>query len=368
MAAPRADCGLGGGAPPTRPAQGAYRTMDRGPVAGRDPGRFRGAVHPPAAAQVSRGLADCAPQMACGDRDAGVRQAARARRHRFHLRPHARQAAADGLVPVDLRAGAHLARLGACAGRSDQVSDQDLVAHVRSQARRPHAAAADAHPSSHAGRARLIAQGRAGSVPDQMHRMRREEADAGEDEPGQSEQAGAIGERDHAGDHRRGRQHDADLKEGGCNLIVVVARHRGVALVLGFLGALHQLDAALMGLGFGAIALRSLLPRLDLLLSGRSERLVTCRRRLDRHLLRRRLHQGAADGLRLEECPQVRRLDIVADRRGLCAFPERLGEREEQRQDRDHQRNFLVRVRGMLGVLDMLQRFVRTHRRPLQET
>ena len=63
---------------------------------------------------------------------------------------------------------------------------------------------------------------------------------------------------------------------------------------------------------------------------------------VDLQHLGRRLEHGLADGLGLEERPEVRRLDVVADRRGLRALAERLREREAQRDHRDQQRDLLV--------------------------
>src|SRR5262249_24754930 len=53
----------------------------------------------------------------------------------------------------------------------------------------------------------------------------------------------------------------------------------------------------------------------------------------------------------------VRRLDVGAERIGLRALAERLGERQEQREYRDQQRDALVAALGMM--FDVLRRLVR---------
>src|SRR5260370_13637546 len=49
-----------------------------------------------------------------------------------------------------------------------------------------------------------------------------------------------------------------------------------------------------------------------------------------------------ADGLRLEERPQVRGFDIGRQRGGLGALAQRFRERKHQREDGDQERNALV--------------------------
>src|SRR5437763_7564414 len=64
-------------------------------------------------------------------------KAARPRRHRIHFRRDKAETLADGLVPLALRTGAHGAREGARADRSDQGGDQAARApdRVADQAR-----------------------------------------------------------------------------------------------------------------------------------------------------------------------------------------------------------------------------------------
>ena len=50
------------------------------------------------------------------------------------------------------------------------------------------------------------------------------------------------------------------------SFVLVVGRHRAVALLLGVLGARHELVAPLAGLRLGLVALRGLAPGFDLLL------------------------------------------------------------------------------------------------------
>ena len=88
------------------------------------------------------------------------------------------------------------------------------------------------------------------------------------------------------------------------------------------------------------------------------------RRRRGLDLGRLALHdrERAADGLRLQEIPEIRGFDLEVQRRRLRALAEGFREREEQRQHRDDQRDLLVvlpaLVRGMLRVLGMLEIFV----------
>src|SRR5262244_3172765 len=94
-----------------------------------------------------------------------------------------------------------------------------------------------------------------------------------------------------------------------------------VALLLGVLGALGQFLAALMGRRLGAVARRSLLPVLDLLRQRGLVGVVARGHKLA--LLGCGLHHSAADGLGLEERPQVGGFNILGDRFGLCALAER---------------------------------------------
>src|SRR5436853_590273 len=77
-----------------------------------------------------------------------------------------------------------------------------------------------------------------------------------------------------------------------------------VALFLGVLGQVGQLLATLKGRGLGTVERSRLLPVVDLL---RQRGLVgVVGRRAELRLLGRGLHDGAADGFRLDEGPEVR--------------------------------------------------------------
>src|SRR5205823_5211232 len=109
----------------------------------------------------------------------------------------------------------------------------------------------------------------------------------------------------------------------------------GIALFLRLLRARRELVAAFAGLGLGLVALRGFFPFSDLLF---------CRfiRVQQFGLLRRGPERRLADRLRLEERPEVRRLDVGGERGGLRALAERLGKREHQREHRDEERYTLV--------------------------
>src|SRR5689334_2712693 len=99
-----------------------------------------------------------------------------------------------------------------------------------------------------------------------------------------------------------------------------------VAFFLGMFGAFGQLLAALMRRGLGAVARGGLLPIFDLLGHRRLVGVIGWAEELG--VLGRRLHHGAADGLGLEEGPEVRGLDILGDRFGLSALAERFRQRQ----------------------------------------
>ena len=105
---------------------------------------------------------------------------------------------------------------------------------------------------------------------------------------------------------------------------MVVRRHRGVALFLGRLRARLELVAAFAGVGLVLVALGRLLPFRDDFL-----RLRTVG--VHGHFLGCGAQDGAADGLRLVERPEVGGFDVVADRRRLRRLAQRLGEGEHQR-------------------------------------
>src|SRR5262249_16685159 len=69
--------------------------------------------------------------------------------------------------------------------------------------------------------------------------------------------------------------------------------------------------------------------------------------------------QGAADVLGLKEIPQVGGFDLEIERRSLRAFSQRLREGEEEGEDRDQERDALVRMRRMLRVLGPLHLLMR---------
>src|SRR3954451_14404815 len=142
----------------------------------------------------------------------------------------------------------------------------------------------------------------------------------------------------------------------------MIFRSRLVALMLGVLGLFGQLLGAFAGLRLGAVALRGLLPVLDLLLSRGFGGLVGRGAERQLALLGRGLHHRAADALGLEEGPEVGSLDVLADRFGLGALAERLGDRQEQRQNGDQERDLLVRAGRVFGVLGMLHAFMCAHK------
>ena len=89
------------------------------------------------------------------------------------------------------------------------------------------------------------ARGRRGASPSmQRQQVRRNQAKCHEGDAKQAEPASQIGQHHHAGDHRRRRQHDADLECGGCKLVVMIPGERFIALVLLLDGAMRQLGRA----------------------------------------------------------------------------------------------------------------------------
>jgi hypothetical protein len=69
-----------------------------------------------------------------------------------------------------------------------------------------------------------------------MHGVRHEQPNAGENQTDNTKAAGDPRQQHNAGDHARGRKHDTDLKRGRSDFVVVIARERGVALMLILLG------------------------------------------------------------------------------------------------------------------------------------
>src|SRR5438874_12120902 len=198
----------------------------------------------------------------------------------------------------------------------------------------------------------------------QVQQVWREDAERGHGDACQRQQARDPGEYDDACDDRRRRQHDTDLERGGGEFEVVIFRGGEVALFLGVLGALGRLLGAFAGLRLGAVARRGLLPVVDLLLQRRLGGIVARAGEAYFALVGSRLHHGAADALGLEERPQVRGLDVLADGFGLRALAQRLRQRQEQCDDRDQQGDLLVGAGSVLGVLRMLHAFVGAHNCP----
>src|SRR5205085_3605571 len=122
---------------------------------------------------------------------------------------------------------------------------------------------------------------------------------------------------------------------GGCELIVVIGGHRGVALLLRLLRARGELLAALARVGLRLVAVCRVLPLRRLLAQA-----FVGAGRFD--LLGGGAQHGLPDGLRLEEGPEVRGLDVVGERAGLRALAERLGEGEHQRKHGYEERYALV--------------------------
>ncbi len=190
-------------------------------------------------------------------------------------------------------------------------------------------------------------------------RCGREEPDRREDETAEAQQSRKISERHHAGDDRRGGEHDRDLEGGRGDFEIVIARERMVALLLGVLGFLGELLAALAGRGLRIVAIGGLAPVLDLLLLRGLKGGIRRRERIDRHRVGGDAQLRHADRLCLEERPQIRGSDVDADRAGLRAFAERLRERQKQRQYRDQQCDSFVRAFEMMTFFRMFRGFVR---------
>src|ERR1700704_1323494 len=144
----------------------------------------------------------------------------------------------------------------------------------------------------------------------------------------------------------------------------MILRGRLVAFMLGVLGAGRQLLRTLAGFRLRAVARGGLLPVLDLLLQCRLGRVVARSSEGELGVLGGGLDHGAADAFGLEERPQVRRLDVLADGFGLGALAERLRQREKQGDHGDQQRDLLVGAGSVLGVLRMLHAFVGAHGLP----
>src|SRR3989441_10735713 len=147
---------------------------------------------------------------------------------------------------------------------------------------------------------------------EEVHLRRPEEADQAKREAAHAERAGEPDQGRYAGDDRRRGEHDGDLHRRGGQLVAVVGGHRGVALLLGFLGARGELLAALAGLGLRLVALRRFFPRFDLLFY----RFIFYGP-LRFQFLGRGAQHRLPDGLRLEEGPLVGTFDVVGEGRRL---------------------------------------------------
>ncbi len=122
----------------------------------------------------------------------------------------------------------------------------------------------------------------------------------------------------------------------------MILGRRLVALVLGFLGALGELFRTFASLRLRAIARRGLVPVVDLLLQRRLGGIVAHGPEAELGVFGGGLNHGAADALGLEEGPQVRGLDVLADRLGLRALAQRFRQRQTQGDHRDQQRDLPV--------------------------
>src|SRR5580658_2064606 len=67
----------------------------------------------------------------------------------------------------------------------------------------------------------------------QMNRVRRQQPDRHEGNADDAETARDPSERDHAGDDCRGGEHDTDLERRRREFVIVIARQRGLAVLLG---------------------------------------------------------------------------------------------------------------------------------------
>src|SRR5258708_39983509 len=97
----------------------------------------------------------------------------------------------------------------------------------------------------------------------------------------------------------------------------MVFRGREIALFLGVLGAFGQFSLPFAALGIGAVALRGLLPVVDLLLQRSLCGVVAGRTKCQFALLGRGLHRRVPNALGLKERPEIRCLDILAEGFGL---------------------------------------------------
>ena len=140
---------------------------------------------------------------------------------------------------------------------------------------------------------------------------------------------------------------------------MVILRERRVALFLGGECARGELFAALVGFRLVIVARRRFLPGVDLFRHRVLDGEIGDSRQIDLARLRSRRQRCHADGLGLEEGPEIRRFHVVADSRGLRAFSERFGEGQKQRDDRDQERDLFVTARNMLEMFGVLDFFMR---------
>ena len=189
------------------------------------------------------------------------------------------------------------------------------------------------------------------------------------DEPETHEGRKQLSERAKEAEHQRdealARYHNYEFASAAFQIGIVLASATIITgmLVLAWLsGALGELFAAFMGFRLVIVTCGRLLPGVDGFEQARLDVRVGGSIGLDLHLLRRRAQHGQANGLGLEKRPQVVGGNVQGNGEGLCALAQCLGERQEQRQHRDQQRDLLVGMRRMLGMLGMLQIFVCAHR------
>ena len=119
------------------------------------------------------------------------------------------------------------------------------------------------------------------------------------------------------------------------------------------------------GAGFGTITLGGCGPLSDLLLCCGPLIRVSNAGEVQRGLFSGDHIRGTSDILRLKEVPQIRRLDLSVESRGLRTLPGGLSKGQKQRQHRNHQRHSLIGDRDtteaaavVLVVLDLMLHLV----------
>ena len=150
-----------------------------------------------------------------------------------------------------------------------------------------------------------------------MHRGREEEPDHAQRDAGEAQRGRRPDQGRDRGNDRRGGEHDRDLHRRRGHFVVMVGRHRVVALLLGLLRPRGELLAAFLRLRLVLVALRRFLPFGRLLLPGFS-------RTAGFDFFGGRPEHGLAEGLRLEGGPQV--WEIKINKRPEGEAEETLGE------------------------------------------